>query len=134
MTVGAIILPLLALVVCGGGAWLAWRLVKAAEFGESEHSSADSGDSASEPAAAPVEDEDSHHAQAERSGVQVTGFVIATAAILIGLGGIGYVLAGALGIDTMWLLVAYGLVLAIVVGVTLAVWRRNRARRPGTRE
>ena len=135
MTVGAIILPLLALVVCGGGAWLAWRLVRAAEIGEGEDSSADGGDSASEPSdAAPVEDEDSRHAQAERSGVHLTGFVIATAAILIGLGGIGYVLAGALGIDTMWLLVAYALVLVIVVGATLAVWRRNRARRPGTGE
>lgn len=81
-----------------------------------------------------MEDEDSRHAQAERSGVQLTGFVIATAAILIGLGGIGYVLAGALGVDTTWLLVAYGLVLAVVVGVTLAVWRRNRARRSGTGE
>ena len=79
-------------------------------------------------------DEDSRQPQAERSGVQVTGFVIATAAILIGLGGIGYVLAGALDIDTMWLLVAYALVLAAVVGATLAVWRRHRARRSGTGE
>ena len=135
MTVGAIILPLLALVVCGGGAWLAWRLVRAAEFGEGEHSPSDGGDSASEPShTAPVEDEDSREPPAERSGVQITGFVIATAAILIGLGGIGYVLAGPLGIDTMWLLVAYALVLAIVVGATVAVWRRNRARRPGTGE
>lgn len=113
---------------------MAWRLVRAAELGEGEHSPSDGGDSASEPSDEAPADDDSRHAQAERSGVHLAGFVVATAAILIGLGGIGYVLAGALGIDTMWLLVAYALVLAIVGGATLAVRRRNRARRRGTGE
>ena len=137
MTIGAIVLPLLALAVCGGGAWFAWRLVSAAEFREGERSSSDSGESgtaadklgAGRPAdAAGVEHHDPSQAHAERSGVQLAGFVIATAAIAIGLGGIGYVLAVALGFEPMWLLAGYALFLALVGGAAL-VWRRNRARR-----
>lgn len=136
MTIGAIVVPLIALAVCAGGAWLAWRLVGIANAEEAERPSdqAKSGrdeSGTSSQATAPDAAEQGLPVPApQRSGIHLLGLAIALAAILLGLGGVGAVLARALGINTSWLLLGYAMVLAIVVGVLLAVRSRHRKREP----
>ena len=131
MTVGAIVVPLVALAVCTAGAWFAWRLVRAADEAGDEApvppNSAELGTTRREDAS--TDDEQAPDSVTDRSGVHLLGLVVASAAILFGLGGIGYVLASALGIGTIWLLLGYAVAIAIVAGaIFVAVRFRSRAQ------
>ena len=154
VTIGAILLPLIALAVCVGGAWFSWRMVKAASeadeasdvdssaapSGEGEvstsgknqstgaESAATSGAGQGEAGAAgnanPAGTSDS---VPERSGVHLAGLVVASVAILVGLGGIGYVVGTLTGLNGTWLLVGYIAIVAGVAGALLIARRRHRA-------
>lgn len=151
MTIGAILLPLIALAVCAGGAWFSWRMVKAASeaeeasdvddsltpSGEGEVSAATRNQSAdaesaatsgaSEAAADNVNPAGASDSLPERSGVHLAGLVVASVAILVGLGGIGYVVGTLTGLNGTWLLVGYIAIVAGVAGALLIARRRHRA-------
>ena len=82
MSIGAIVIPLVALAVCGGAMWLAWRIVK---FADAESAGA-------QPLVDTVE------AATPRPGAtRKVGIAIAVLAMAVGLGGIAFVVWRAFG-------------------------------------
>ena len=111
MTIGAIVIPLAALALCGAGMWLAWRLVRRAE------GAADQPPPQPTAEAAPLP---------PRHGVRVVGQLMALAGA--GLGTMGIALALWRAMD--WQPLGLGLVLATLAAATgLLAWRV--LRRPG---
>ncbi len=116
MTIGAIVIPLAALALCGAGMWLAWRLVRQAE------GTADQPPPRPSPTPAPL--------PSGPDSVRVVGQLMALAGA--GLGGMGIAVA-------LWRAFGWqpiGLVLvALASGMGLLAWRvlrRRGRRRPGT--
>lgn len=99
MTLGAVVIPLVALAVCFGGMWLAWRLVNGAarEGGETPDVP---------PQAVPTQAR-----PARRGGI---GRVIALAAMALGLGGMALIAARLAGADAPLLVAA-----AVAIGFAL---------------
>lgn len=99
MTLGAVAIPLVALAVCFGGMWLAWRLVNGAarEGGETP----DVPPQVVPPQARP----------ARRGGI---GRIIALAAMALGLGGMALIAARLAGADAPLLVAA-----AVAIGFAL---------------
>ena len=99
MTLGAVVIPLVALAVCFGGMWLAWRLVNGAvrEGGETP----DVPPQAVPPQARP----------ARRVGI---GRILALAAMALGLGGMALIAARLAGADAPLLVAA-----AVAIGFAL---------------
>ena len=99
MTLGAVVIPLVALAVCFGGMWLAWRLVNGAtrEGGETP---------GVPPQAIPA-----RKAPARRVGI---GRIIALAAMALGLGGMALIAARLAGADAPLLVAA-----AVAIGFAL---------------
>lgn len=77
MSVAAIVIPLVALALCGAAMWLAWRIVK---FADAEN--------AGRRGLAVVEPKP--EAQ-PRSAARTVGIVVAALAMVVGLGGIVFV-------------------------------------------
>lgn len=116
MTIGAIVIPLAALALCGAGMWLAWRLVRQAEG---------TADQAPPPRPSPAP------APSGPDSVRVVGQLMALAGA--GLGGMG--IAVALWRAFGWRPIGLVLVLAALAsGMGLLAWRvlRRGRRRPGT--
>ena len=82
MSIGGIVIPLVALAVCGGAMWLAWRIVKFAD--------AESAD------AQPLVDTE-EAATPRSSKTRKVGIAVAVLAMAVGLGGIALVVWRALG-------------------------------------
>ena len=99
MTLGAVVIPLVALAVCFGGMWLAWRLVNGAarEGGETPDVP---------PQAVPA-----RARPARRVGI---GRVLALAAMALGLGGMALIAARLAGADAPLLVAA-----AVAIGFAL---------------
>lgn len=155
MTIGAILLPLIALAVCAGGAWFSWRMVKAASEADeasdvdgsavpssegeasasaksqstgTENAAASGAGQGEADAASNANPAGASDALPERSGVHLAGLVVASVAILVGLGGIGYVVGTLTGLNGTWLLVGYIAIVASVAGALLIARRRHRTR------
>lgn len=99
MTLGAVVIPLVALAVCFGGMWLAWRLVNGAarEGGETPDVP---------PQAVPAQAR-----PARRVGI---GRVLALAAMALGLGGMALIAARLAGAEAPLLVAA-----AVAIGFAL---------------
>ena len=99
MTLGAVAIPLVALAVCFGGMWLAWRLVNCAarEGGETPDVP---------PQAVPAQAR-----PARRVGI---GRLLALAAMALGLGGMALIAARLAGADAPLLVAA-----AVAIGFAL---------------
>ena len=99
MTLGAVVIPLVALAVCFGGMWLAWRLVNGAarEGGETRDVP---------PQAVPAQAR-----PARRVGI---GRLLALAAMALGLGGMALIAARLAGADAPLLVAA-----AVAIGFAL---------------
>ena len=82
MSIGAIVIPLVALAVCGGAMWLAWRIVRFAD--------AESGN-------ALPKDELAEAESPRPSATRKVGIAIAVLAMAVGLGGIAFVVWRAFG-------------------------------------
>ena len=114
MTLGAVVIPLVALAVCFGGMWLAWRLVNGAarEGGET--------------AAVPPQAVPARKVPARRG---VVGPVVALAAMTLGLGGMALIAARLAGADAPLLVAA-----AVAIGFALlgagCLALLSRRRRP----
>ncbi len=119
MTIGAIVIPLAALALCGAGMWLAWRLVRQAE-GAADQAPPP------RPSAVPAP------LPSGPDSVRVVGQLMALAGA--GLGGMG--IAVALWRAFGWQPIGLVLVLAALAsGMGLLAWRvlrRRGRRRPGT--
>ena len=115
MTLGAVAIPLVALAVCFGGMWLAWRLVNGAarEGGEMPDVP---------PQAVPAR----KARPGRRSGI---GRVLALAAMALGLGGMALIAARLAGADAPLLVAA-----AVAIGFALlgagCLALLSRRRRP----
>ena len=81
MSIGAIVIPLVALAVCGGAMWLAWRIVR---FADAESGILPKADAAEAEAPRP-------------SATRKVGIAIAVLAMAVGLGGIAFVVWRAFG-------------------------------------
>ena len=100
MTLGAVVIPLVALAVCFGGMWLAWRLVNGA--------AREGGETADVPPQAVP-------ARKARPGRRVgIGRVLALAAMALGLGGMALIAARLAGADAPLLVAA-----AVAIGFAL---------------
>ena len=88
MSIGAIVIPLVALAVCGAAMWLAWRIVK---FADTE------GDGLAPIAPTQVELPQVEGEARRPSATRKAGIVIAVLAMLVGLGGIAFVVWRAFG-------------------------------------
>ena len=84
MSIGVIVIPLVALVVCGAAMWLAWRIVRFADVADDVVVVKPTVDEAAAQAARP-------------STTRRVGIAIAVLAMLVGLGGIAFVVWRALG-------------------------------------
>lgn len=115
MTLGAILIPIVALAVCFGGMWFAWRLVVGAER---EEAGLTNQPTASSDAERPT----SQPAPARRG---VTGPVIALAAVMLGLGGFAFIAAPALG-GASPLLVAGGVATGVGLLGGISIWALRR--------
>lgn len=112
MTIGAIVIPLAALALCGGGMWLAWRLVRRAEGTAVEIEPP--------PLAAPL--------PPGAGSARVVGQLMAVAGAGLGIMGIALALWRAFGWPPLWL----GLVLFAVGGAMgILAWRMLRRTRSG---
>ena len=98
MTLGAVAIPLVALAVCFGGMWLAWRLVNGA--------AREGGETPDVPQAVPA-----RKVPARRG---VVGPVVALAAMTLGLGGMALIAARLAGADAPLLVAA-----AVAIGFAL---------------
>ena len=88
MSVGAIVISLVALAVCGAAMWLAWRIVS---FADAENDGL---------APKPTADDEEKTEARPRSATGTTrrvGIAIAVLAMAVGLGGILFVVWRALG-------------------------------------
>ena len=113
MTLGAIVIPAVALALCFGGMWFAWRLVAGAERAEAED--------------APRPPPEQRPTPARRG---IAGPLIALAVMALGLGGIGLIAARSLGMASP-LLVAGALAAGfglLGAGLMWALRRRRSGR------
>ena len=85
MSIGAIVIPLVALVVCGAAMWLAWRIVRFADVADDVV------------VVKPTADDEVGAQAVPPSTTRRAGIVIAVLAMLVGLGGIAFVVWRALG-------------------------------------
>ena len=123
MTLGAILIPIVALAVCFGGMWFAWRLVAGAEREEEG-----------------PKDQPTASADADRPILQpiparrgVAGPVIALAAVMLGLGGFAFIAARALG-GAPPLLVAGGVAAGVGLLGGVLIWALRRRPQSAPRE
>ena len=115
MTLGAILIPIVALAVCFGGMWFAWRLVMGAEREGAEPKDQPT-------AAADAERPTPQPAPARRG---VAGPVIALAAVMLGLGGFAFIAAPALG-GAPPLLVAGAVAIGVGLLGGISIWALRR--------
>ena len=85
MSIGVIVIPLVALVVCGAAMWLAWRIVRFADVADDVV------------VVKPAVDDEAAAQAARPSTTRRVGIAIAVLAMLVGLGGIAFVVWRALG-------------------------------------
>ena len=114
MTLGAILIPIVALAVCFGGMWFAWRLVMGAER--------EGAGPKDQPTAAADAERPPPPAPARRG---VAGPVIALAAVMVGLGGFAFIAAPALG-SASPLLVAGGVATGVGLLGGFSIWALRR--------
>ena len=75
MSIGVIVIPLVALVVCGAAMWLAWRIVRFADVADDVV------------VVKPAVDDEAAAQAARPSTTRRVGIAIAVLAMLVGLGG-----------------------------------------------
>ncbi len=117
MSLGAIVIPFVALAICLGGMWFAWRLV-----GGSERTDENRRQSAA-PAPQPQ--------PASATGTRLAGPIMALAGMSLGIGGITYAIARAYDMDSPLLaavVLPAGFCLA-AAGIWMWRVRRRAARR-----
>ena len=118
MSIGAVVIPLVALAICLGGMWFAWRLV-----GRSEETDGSQRQRAAPPSSAQP---------AATAGIQRAGPVMAFAGVSLGIFGVASAIARRQDADSP-LLVALVLSAGFFLLATgIWLWRvRRRARRGG---
>lgn len=119
MSVGAVVIPLVALAVCLGGMWFAWRLVGGRE-GDNANRQQQRG-----PSPSPAQ-------PASATGTKVAGPIMALAGMSLSTGGITFAIARARDVESPLLAAVVLAVGFCLVAAGIWLWIRRRAQRKGT--
>lgn len=118
MSIGAVVIPLVALAICLGGMWFAWRLV-----GRSEEADGNQRQRAAPPSPAQ---------QATAAGTQRAGPIVAFAGVSLGIFGIASTIARRQDVDSPLLVAVVLSAGFFLLAAGIWLWRvRRRARRGG---